>query len=283
MEIRKGAAVLSAGMPTEQELEKINAQAKSPLTAEDVYVFAVRVCDDRIDRDGERFSAEAVEALAPLLCGKPAIGDHAWSTERQLGRIFDTQVIREDGVCWLKAWIYMLKSEKNAELIREIEAGIKKEVSVGCAVGKRCCSVCGAERGMCGHEKGEWYDGVQCADVLCEPTDAYEISFVAVPAQKDAGVVKSAKEAAQKQLEKDAACGRLFRKQLCEEVVQKTLLLELGLEKDVLLSAAEKLDTEQLLAFRKALAVKAAELFPPRTQLTNAAELSVGDDSAFMI
>ena len=41
------------------------------------------------------------------------------------------------------AWAYMLRTEKNADLIAEIEGGIKKEVSVGCSVGRRVCSVCG--------------------------------------------------------------------------------------------------------------------------------------------
>ena len=35
---------------------------------------------------------------------------------------------------YLKAKAYLLRTEKNAALIQEIEAGIKKEVSVGCSV-----------------------------------------------------------------------------------------------------------------------------------------------------
>ena len=71
-------------------------------------------------------------------------------------------------------------------------SGIKKEVSVGCAMGEAACSICGADvrKKGCRHEKGKWYGGKLCHTVLDCPTDAYEWSFVAVPAQREAGVVK---------------------------------------------------------------------------------------------
>ena len=89
----------------------------------------------------------------------------------------------------MKGYAYMLRSEKNRALIEEIEAGIKKEVSIGCSVTGRRCSVCGKE--ACGHQGGKMYDGKLCYFTLREPVDAYEWSFVAVPAQRKAGVIKS--------------------------------------------------------------------------------------------
>lgn len=42
--------------PTAQEeLAYINQFTKSPLTAEEVYFFPVRLCDNEVDRDFERF------------------------------------------------------------------------------------------------------------------------------------------------------------------------------------------------------------------------------------
>ena len=64
MKIQKQASVLTAGTPDAEQLEKINRQAKSPLKAEEVYVFSVRLCDDQPDRDHERFSTEALKAQA---------------------------------------------------------------------------------------------------------------------------------------------------------------------------------------------------------------------------
>ena len=89
---------------------------------------------------------------------------------------------------------YVLRMERNADLIADIEGGIKKEVSVGCAMGQARCSICGEPYGTCAHRKGAVYDGETCLAVLSEPLDAYEFSFVAVPAQRAAGVTKAGKE-----------------------------------------------------------------------------------------
>lgn len=55
-------------------------------------------------------------------------------------------------------------------------------------VKKRVCSVCGAE--SCVHVPGKTYNGKRCVRILSGAADAYEFSFVAVPAQRAAGVVK---------------------------------------------------------------------------------------------
>lgn len=287
MQITKAAGVSPAGKPDAAQLEKINALAKTPLTEDEVYVFSVRLCDDQPDRDYERFSQKALEELSPMFVGKTGIADHAWSAERQMARIFDSGIEYENGVMFIKAWAYMLRTEKNEALIREIEGGIKKEVSVGCAVKKRICSICGAEYGTCGHQKGECYGGETCVAVLCEPTDAYEFSFVAVPAQKDAGVLKkqfgATGEAERQALEKDAALGKLYRKELEGAVVKLGMILELGVEAQVLTRMAAAMDAKDLMALRKALEKKRAELFAPAPQLSALSGAQEKTDSSFLI
>ena len=54
MEIRKGFEAEGKGCPTAAQLETINVQAKSDMKPEQVYVFSLRLCDDQVDRDGER-------------------------------------------------------------------------------------------------------------------------------------------------------------------------------------------------------------------------------------
>ena len=283
MEIRKAANVLETGCPTPEQLEKINEQAKSPLTAEEVYVFAVRLCDDQPDRDRERFSPEALEALAPMFVGKTGILDHAWQSSGQVARIFDTELRREPEACWLKGWAYMLREEKTEPFIREIEGGIKREVSVGCAVGKRVCSICGEEYGLCSHQKGVTYGDTVCTVILSEPTDAYEFSFVAVPAQREAGVVKSAgSDDAMKRLRQEAALGRQYHRELQEEVVRLGLLLDVGLDAPAWKRLAAALPPEELCTLREAFSAKTAALFPPMPQLSGAREASAPDPS-FMI
>ena len=266
MEIRKAAETVSSGAPTAAQLEAINALTKARLNGEQVYVFSLRLCDDRIDRDGERFDTGALPGLAKLFLGKTGILDHRWSTENQVARIFETQVVKEKDASYIRAWAYIRRGGKNDELIADIEAGIKKEVSVGCAMAQAVCSICGSEYGTCGHVKGEHYDGQVCAVILKEPVDAYEFSFVAVPAQREAGVMKglgaavslkelAAEHGAQAEyrtLTKEAELGRRYRKDLEDCVVRLGLALELGVSEPVLRSLAQTAGAEELLALKDA-------------------------------
>ena len=189
-----------AGEVSPEELGKINRYCRRELTPGEVYTFSVILCDNEIDRDGERFTIGALKRLAALFVGKTGIFDHNPKGENQTARIFDTVVLTDSSrktaagepYTYIKASAYMVRSPKTEELILEIDAGIKKEVSVGCSVAKITCSVCGADlrKEGCEHRKGELVGGKVCHAVLDQPTDAYEWSFVAVPAQRAAGVVK---------------------------------------------------------------------------------------------
>ena len=282
MEVKKGTQIDGSGVATAVQLEAINAQAKGKLTAEQVYVFSLRLCDDQVDRDMERFDTGALPALAKLFIGKTGIVDHRWSAENQVARIFETQVVKEDGVSYIKAWAYIRRGGHNDEIIADIEAGIKKEISVGCAMAMAVCSVCGGEYGTCGHCKGERYDGQVCCAILKEPVDAYVFSFVAVPAQRDAGVLKalggrrpSLKELADefgtqgeyRALFKEAQLGRQYRKELEGELVRLGLALELGIDADVLRSVAKTAGAEDLMAMKAALEEKLRQTLPVVTQL----------------
>ena len=284
-------------MPTAAQLEAINAQAKAALTAQQVYVFSVRLCDDQVDRDGERFDTEALPGLAKLFLGKTGIVDHKWSSDAQVARIFETQVVREDGISYIKAWAYIRRGGSADEVIADIEAGIKKEVSVGCAMGRAVCSVCGSEYGSCGHQKGEIYDGAVCCAILKEPMDAYEFSFVAVPAQRDAGVLKGLgrgrclKELAEefgaqkeyRQLWKQAQLGKVYEKQLQDQVVRLCLMLELGVEEPVLRSVMEKAAPEDLMRMKVALEARTAQCYPMQTQLPGMDARQEEMESGFLI
>ena len=298
MEIRKETEVLVSGVPTAAQLEAINAQAKGKLTEEQVYVFSVRLCDDQVDRDGERFDTAALPALAKLFIGKTGIVDHKWSSEGQVARIFQTQVVREDGVSYIKAWAYIRRGGYAEEVIADIEAGIKKEVSVGCAMGRAVCSICGSDYGVCGHQKGEYYDGQLCCAILKEPMDAYEFSFVAVPAQRDAGVLKALggrkrclKELAEEfgaqaeyaALYKDALLGQKYRKELEDAVVRLCLMLDLGAEEPVLRGLVKNAGYEDLLGLKKALQVRVAEMYPVMGQLPGICPQGQELESGFLI
>ena len=282
MKIQKETQVAGAHGVTQVQLEAINAQAKAELTAEQVYVFSLRLCDDQVDRDLERFDTAALPELAKLFVGKTGIVDHKWSTSGQVARIFQTQVVCEDGISYIKAWAYIRRGGNAEEVIADIEAGIKKEISVGCAMGRAVCSICGGEYGTCGHEKGEHYDGVLCCVILKEPMDAYEFSFVAVPAQREAGVIKGLggsghrlKELAEefgaqgeyRTLFKQAQLGMEYEKKLQKEVVRLFLALDMGLEEPILTAIVKKVGAEELLHLKAALSNRVAEYLPVQTQL----------------
>lgn len=298
MEIKKATEAVSSGIPDGAQLETINAQAKAKLTAEQVYVFSLRLCDNQIDRDMERFDTQALPTLARLFIGKTGIVDHKWSSENQVARIFAAEVMQEDRVSYIKAWAYIRRGGAADEVIADIEAGIKKEVSVGCAMGRAVCSVCGSEYGTCGHVKGEYYDGQLCCAVLKEPMDAYEFSFVAVPAQPNAGVLKglgsgkrSLKElveefgvqAEYRALFKDAQLGQQYKKQIQDDVVRLCLSLELGVEEPVLRSVVQAVGAEDLLKLKEALGARLAESMPVQTQLGWSISREETVESGFLI
>ena len=298
MQIKKAAEAAGSGVPTTMQLEAINAQAKARLNAEQVYVFSLRLCDDQVDRDYERFDTGALGALAKLFIGKTGVVDHKWSTEKQIARIFETQVVKEEGVSYIKAWAYIRRGGSNDEIVADIEAGIKKEVSIGCAMGMAVCSVCGSEYGTCGHLKGESYEGQVCCAILKEPMDAYEFSFVAVPAQRNAGVLKALgarscclKELAEefgiqaeyRTLYQQAELGKRYQKELQDSIVRLGLSLDLGVSEPVLRSLAKTAAAEDLLALKEALEQRLNEMLPVTTQLMGRTGNGEAVESGFLI
>lgn len=312
MEIHKNLPPVRVCAEGGADLMQINRLSKRELRAEEVYTFSVHLCDNEIDRDGERFSEETLRALAPLFVGKSGVFDHCWSAREQTARIYAAEVCCEsgrltaagDGYCYLKGKAYMLRTEKNRELIEEIEAGIKKEVSVGCSVREAVCSICGAKAGACSHVCGEYYDGKLCFTELRGAQDAYEWSFVAVPAQRDAGVMKQFGGAGGcaglknflrargkgeylsrlSALEEEAALGRSYMKALRREVLRCACTAEEELDGAIFASALEKLNEGELLELQRVYKTRAEGRYAAPAQLpAGKAKTDGADGSAFLI
>ena len=321
--ITKAAEVILASegsTPSEEELRLIHAYTRRALNADEVYVFSVTLCDNDVDRDGERFTVESLNALEKLFVGKTGIFDHNPSAKNQTARIFSCAVERVpsrktaagDDYFRLKARAYLPRTEGNAELIAALDSGIVKEVSVGCAVAKILCSVCGEELRSCPHRKGENYGGKLCFGELCEPYDAYEWSFVAVPAQRQAGVTKSAygkeqtMESIINKLSKgvsvtlsDRDCAKLlgyidslkgsaedgvfYRDTLTAEVLRLSAAVQPDISRETMESITKGMTMAQLREFKTAFEKRRAEELAPAPQLYSEKKTNAVSNGQFMI
>lgn len=203
--------ILKSAEVTKDDLQKINKYTRRNFKEDEVYTFSLVLCDNDIDRDYERFTVEALFELEKMFLGKTGIFDHNPKAENQSARIYECKVEAVNGkktaygddYFRLTAKAYIPVSKNTENLILSIDSGILKEVSIGCSVGEKLCSVCGKEQGECHHIKGKKYGNDLCCYLLNNPTDAYEWSFVAVPAQKQAGVIKALKNYKEKIMEKN--------------------------------------------------------------------------------
>lgn len=302
----------------EEDLKLISQFSRRKLKADEVYIFSLVLCDNEIDRDYERFTIPALEKLATLFVGKTGILDHNPKAENQTARIFKTWLEKSEGevtsagevYTTLHASAYMVKSERNRDLILDIDAGIKKEISVGISVGSNTCSICGkARKKGCAHTLGKSYEGRICCGVLDNPTDAYEWSFVAVPAQKNAGVTKSHKhkilggrsldilkalsqnpdeitlckdeiEALNshiKALEKEADVGKQYISELRANLVKEAFLAKSSIDSEVLSSVAEKMSADELLAFTKEFRARGEKTVPQLCKKHENAQINNND------
>ena len=290
---------------TEDEMKLINKLTVRELDKAEVFTFNVVLCDNEVDRDSERFDIAALEKLAELFVGVTGIFDHNPCGGNQTARIFDAVCERVSGkvtsfgepyVC-VKAKAYMPRTVKNNDLIAEIEAGIKKEVSVSCAVSTFTCSVCGEDMrgGKCKHLKGRSYGQEICSCILSDVTDAYEWSFVAIPAQINAGVTKgfgrfaecedvikavregSCVKLTQEQsrelctyidsLEEQAQEGRLFRKSLTDEAVRFACIALPELDREAVSKMCSAAQIAELIKIKDAFRLKASGVIPISPQL----------------
>ena len=267
-----------SGTELEAKLEQLNRFTRRTLTQEEVFLFDVRLCDNEIDRDGERFSLEALEQLKALFVGKTGIFDHDPKGENQTARIYAAELVQEpervtsagEVYTFLKGHAYMVRTDANRDLIREIDGGIKKEVSISCAAVSKTCSVCGSDRrkNPCAHRVGQLYGEKRCHVVLSDVTDAYEWSFVAVPAQKQAGVLQKqtgggvpVDEFALKKLQMDAELGKAYRQELETRVTRAALLLGLELDAGLMKRIVRGMAAEELKGLSEGLERRTAELF----------------------
>lgn len=314
--------IILKSVATNEDLAKIQQFSRRELLPEEIYVFNVDLCNNDVDRDYEKFSVETLKQMAELFVGKTGIFDHSMKSADQTARIFDAFVEKVNGkktadgedFYSLKAKAYMLNNEQNRSLIDSIDAGIKKEVSVSCSVDKAYCSICHTDkkRAACEHRKGKMYGDRLCFNILTDATDAYEFSFVAVPAQREAGVTKSfsVKEEAEMQdivkmisqgdeitlsksqtnelysyiegLKQEAELGEAYKKKLIKQVVDLFKSAFPKMDEALFVSVASVMTSKELLGFCDGMK-KSLNESKIKPQLAVKAETKTNDYSDFKI
>ena len=250
-------------------LEQLNRFTRRKHTAQEVYMFDVILCDNEVDRDGECFTKQALETLCRRFEGVTGIFDHDPKGSRQTARIFATELVEDPArrtaygaaYTYLKACAYMIRTDSNQDLIREIDGGIKKEVSVSCAAKTSRCSVCGSTR-ACAHEKGKVYGGRLCYRELEDISDVYEWSFVAVPAQVHAGVTKQygasggedpVRKALQAQLDAQQQAVALARQDARKQIRQLLAATHSKSAAEAVMQSLEGMELARLYQYKDAL------------------------------
>jgi hypothetical protein len=194
------------GVPSDKDYSLLKDKyMPGEIEKDKIFVYSVKACDNKIDRSGEMFSNEALEDIAKLMVGKPTLDNHERDVEGQKSIIYKAEVVKDDTQKndfnepyeYVVAYCYMLNNERNKFLIDDILGGIRKGASVGCHTIKAYCNICGKDltTGECVHNQGQEYldmHGVKktCVVVLDRIDDFYELSFVAVPCQREAGIIK---------------------------------------------------------------------------------------------
>ncbi|MCD7872474.1 MAG: hypothetical protein LUG21_04105 [Clostridiales bacterium] len=182
---------------------------------------------------------------------------------------------------------------------------------------KRICSICGADKNSeyCSHTAGKEYGGKKCFVILDEARDAYEFSFVAVPAQPEAGVEKSFfgnerecdmnkllqniekgkgfsvsdSEAVEiskyfSSLKEDAEVGKKYKNSLVKELVKLCSKAIPAMDLEIFEGVARVMTAKELIAFKKAFSNSEKNNIIPAPQLKTAEKSKLkADFSQFKI
>jgi len=136
--------------PDESQLAKINTFTKRTFTADELYIGQMRLANNCIDRDNERFSEFTLKGFVDTAIRKSVLLDHSRSVKSAIGKFFDcelekmplSQAIAETGaelklpegmseVQFMSPWFYIPKKGIEETDLVKLEAGIFDFASIG--------------------------------------------------------------------------------------------------------------------------------------------------------
>lgn len=177
-----------AGGAPDAVMAAINRYALRTLSPEEVAVFTLDLCNDQIDRHFSRFPVEELRKIADLTPGRPLMERHDLHETLPRGKFFQAWLQSDQASTTVRCNIYLLRTESNAEFIRQMEGGVYNEVSIGFAFGMPECSICGCDLRECAHWPGQDYNGATCHYIMRDVQDVIEGSIVSAASQS-VGVV----------------------------------------------------------------------------------------------
>lgn len=146
-------------------------------------IITVRLADNEIDRDYERFSIPALRNMARMFVGKKGIIGEDKLGKTQWGRILSCEVrtdntkITKAGEVYtsLEARVLINNTSENFSLLNRMMSKVQKG-SVSCSVAHRICSVCGTDESKysCVHTKGKLFYDKPAYRILWDVTEVYE-------------------------------------------------------------------------------------------------------------
>ncbi len=142
---------VSPSQPTDAQVAKINQFTRRPFTADEIYVGQLRLSNNCIDRDNERFSEEILQRFVATTLRRTMLFDHnRKSQESAVGKFFDVELERmplqqaiaetgeelalPDGITevWFHSpWFYIPRAGVDDKTIVKIDAGIYDFGSIG--------------------------------------------------------------------------------------------------------------------------------------------------------
>jgi hypothetical protein len=177
---------------SDDDLNRINAIAPTPLRAEQLHVRSMYLCSTQpCAADGCQFTKNALEQIAELILGQSVMCAHNRNS-LPLARFYKAQVVSrrvpemDEPVYFVRAWFYWMRDTSGAkDLLVNIDGGIYREVSLSWRYNTWFCSVCMAKDSECGHRVGEVVDGQTCFRLIDCVQDVLEGSLVYKAADRE--------------------------------------------------------------------------------------------------
>ncbi len=140
--------------PADAQLALINKFTRRPFSADELYIGQIRLANNCIDRDDERYSEGMIGEFAKTAIGKTFLMDHGKYESKQnaIGKFFDVEIEKMDlaaartqtgedlllpegmtEVQFLSPWFYIPKAGIDERELVKIDAGVYDFTSIGFA------------------------------------------------------------------------------------------------------------------------------------------------------